>query len=137
MSSIGRLTCHLGICLVCPRGVCDRFIWRQESQMSPDVMSGKISFMDLSGAPQNELMAVLTAPSFNSTYLVTPIPMYLTLPQGISSCITLKKRVFPHLDLDHIPETIQAGGYDALSLGIYAVERSCIAAVGLATQEPL
>ena len=137
MSSIETLVYLLGICLGCLRGVCDSSAWRQGTQISADVMAGKTSFVDFSGAPQNELMAVLTAPSFNSTYLVTPIPMYLTLPQGISSCITLKRRVFPHLDLDHIPETIQAGGYDALSLGIYAVERSCIAAVGLATQEPL
>ena len=59
--------------------------------------------MDRSGAPQNELMAVLTAPSFNSTYLVTPIqvPMYLTLPQGISSCMALKRQIS---DLDRIPE---------------------------------
>ncbi|KAF8558667.1 hypothetical protein OG21DRAFT_1404685 [Imleria badia] len=96
---------------------------------------GKISFVDLSGAPQNELMAALSAQSSNSTYLVTPVPMYSMLPQGISSCMVLKKHISPHLDLDHIPESILAG-HDALSLGIYAVERGCIA-VGLATQEHL
>jgi hypothetical protein len=103
MSSIGRLICHLGICLGCLRGVCDLSTRRQETQVSADVMSGKISFVDLSGAPQDELIAVLTASSFNSTYLVTPIPMYLTSPQGISSCIALKARICPHLDLNHIP----------------------------------
>ena len=136
MSSIGRLICPLSICLGCLRGVCDYSTWRRETQTSADVMPGKISFVDLSGAPQAELMAALSASSFDSTYLVTPVPMYLTLPQGISSCMALKRLVFPHLDLDHIPETVQAGGYEALSLGIYAVEWSCIA-VGLATQEPL
>ena len=90
-------------------------------------MAGKISLVDLSGASENELMAALSASSFNSTYLVTPVPMYLTLTQGISSCTALKERIFPHLDLDHIPESIQAGGYDALSLGIYAIERGCMA----------
>lgn len=89
-------------------------------------MSGNLSFVDLSGASLNELVAALSAQSFNSTYLVTPVPMYLMLPQGISSCITLKTHIFPHLDLDHIPESIQAGSYDALRLGIYAVERGCI-----------
>ena len=81
--------------------------------------------------------AALNAPSFNSIYIVTPVQMYLTLPQGISSCTALlvKRRILPHLDLEHIPETIHAG-YDALILGIYAAEWSCIA-VGLATQEPV
>lgn len=92
-----------------------------------DADSGSLSFVDLSGAPQNELMAALSAPYFSSTYLVTPVPMYFMFPQGISSCMTLQESIFPHLDLDHIPESIQAGGHSALSLGIYVVEKSCIA----------
>lgn len=105
----------------------DHSKWRQDAQISADVKSGKISLVDLSGTSENELMAALSASSYNSTYLVTPVPMYLTLTQGISSCTALERRIFPHLDLDHVPESTQAGGYDALSLGIYAVERGCMA----------
>lgn len=89
-------------------------------------MSGKISIVDLSGASQNELTAALSVLAFDWTYLVTPVPMYLTLPQGVSLCMTLKKRISPHLDLDHIPESVQAGGYDGLGLGIYVVDRGCV-----------
>ncbi|KAF9224898.1 hypothetical protein BS17DRAFT_731607 [Gyrodon lividus] len=92
-----------------------------------DVLSGKVSLTDLAGAPQDELKAVLSTPSIDATYLVTPVAMYLTLPGEISLCMALQKRIFAHLDLDHIPESVQAGWYDGLSLGIYAIERSCVA----------
>ena len=94
--------------------------------VSVEAASGKFYFTDLSGARQSELMAALSAPSFRSTYLVTPVSMYLMLPQRISSCMVLKQRIFPHLDLDHIPESVQAGPHDGLSLGIYDIERNCI-----------
>ena len=66
MSSIETLVYLLGICLGCLRGVCDSSAWRQGTQISADVMAGKTSFVDFSGAPQNELMTAYTAPSFNS-----------------------------------------------------------------------
>ena len=59
-------------------------------------------FRGPSGAPQEELMAALSAPSFDSTYPVTPVPIYLTFPQGIPSCTALKRRIFLHLDVAHI-----------------------------------
>ena len=111
-----------------PQGMRPFYTWDQHAQFSVDIISEQLHFVDLSGAPQNELMAALSAPSFKLTYLVSPAPVYLTLPHGISSCMTLEKRIFPHLDLDHIPESIQAGGLDALSLGVYAVKSDCIIA---------
>ncbi|KIJ07508.1 glycosyltransferase family 22 protein [Paxillus involutus ATCC 200175] len=92
-----------------------------------DVLSGKISLTDLAGASQDALKAAFSTPSCDATYLVTPMAMYLSLPEEIVSCTALQKRIFPHLDLDHISETVQAGWYDGLSLGIYAVKRSCTA----------
>ncbi|KIJ16432.1 glycosyltransferase family 22 protein [Paxillus involutus ATCC 200175] len=92
-----------------------------------DVLSGKISLTDLAGASQDALKAAFSTPSYNATYLVTPMAMYLSLPEEIVACTALQKRIFPHLDLDHISETVQAGWYDGLSLGIYAVKRSCAA----------
>lgn len=130
MSSIGRLICRPGIYLGYLSGVCDSSIRCQDTQFPADVMSEKISIVDLAGAPRNELMTALSASSFNWTYLVTPVPMYLTLHQDISSCITLKKRIFPHLDIDHIPESIHAGWHDGLSLGIYVVDRGCVGNAG-------
>ncbi|KAG9308325.1 hypothetical protein JVU11DRAFT_12089 [Chiua virens] len=91
-----------------------------------DVISGKISLIDLSGAPKNDLVAAFASPSFTSTYLVAPMSMYSFLPRGVSSCMSLEERIFPHLDLDHIPESMEVGGVEALSLGIYAVQRSCV-----------
>jgi len=87
-----------------------------------DVSPGKISFTDLSGASQDELITALSASSFNVTHLVTPVSMYSTLPKSISSRIALERQIFPHLDLDHVAESIQAGGYEGLSLGVYTVQ---------------
>ncbi|KAF9238069.1 glycosyltransferase family 22 protein [Melanogaster broomeanus] len=93
-----------------------------------DVLSGNISLTDLTGAPLDELAAAtFSSSAFDMTYLVAPMAMYLTLPREISSCMTLQQRIFPHLDLDHISESVQAGWYDGLSLGIYAIERRCVA----------
>lgn len=129
-SSIGRLICLPGIYLGYLSGVCDAFAWCQDAQFPADVISGKISIVDLAGAPRNELKTALSAPFFNRTYLVTPVPMYLMLPQDISSCMALKERIFRHLDMDHIPESIRAGWYDGLSLGIYVVDWGCIGNAG-------
>lgn len=130
LSSTGRLICLPGIYLGYLGRVCNTFTWYRDTQFSVDVMSGRISIVDLSGAPQNELTTVLSALSFDRTYLVTPVAMYLTLPRDVSSCIALQKRIFPHLDLDHIPESIQVGWYDGLSLGIYVIDWGCVASTG-------
>ncbi|KIK96891.1 glycosyltransferase family 22 protein [Paxillus rubicundulus Ve08.2h10] len=92
-----------------------------------DVLSGKTSLTDLAGAPREALMAAFPTFPCNATYLVTPMAMYLTLPEEIMSCMALQRRIFPHLDLDHISESVQAGWHDGLSLGIYAVKRRCVA----------
>ena len=71
-------------------------------------------------------MAALSAPSFKLTYLVTPVPVFLALPESVSSCMIPQTRIFPHLDLDYIPESIQVGVRDGLSLGIYVIRQSCV-----------
>ncbi|KIJ64699.1 glycosyltransferase family 22 protein [Hydnomerulius pinastri MD-312] len=90
-----------------------------------NVQNGKIFFTDLAGAPQDQLVAALSSGNFERTFLVTTMAMYAELPVEVSSCMTQQTRIFPHLDLDHIPESVQVGWYDGLSLGVYAVERRC------------
>ncbi|KAH7883031.1 glycosyltransferase family 22 protein [Phlebopus sp. FC_14] len=91
-----------------------------------EVESGKVVLTDLAGSPQEKLIAALLSPNFDVTYLASPMAVYLTVPGEVSSCLTQQTRIFPHLDLDHIPEIVQAGWHDGLSLGIYAVDRSCV-----------
>jgi phosphatidylinositol glycan class Z len=67
-------------------------------------------------------------PSYSkeTTLLVTPFPMKATLSPQITACFSLVHRVFPHLDLDHIGESVKAGWIYGLSLGIWRVDKSCI-----------
>jgi GPI mannosyltransferase 4 len=90
--------------------MCEPAMWRQDTQFPADAIPGNISLADLSGTSQDELMTALSVSSFNMTHLVTLVSMYSTLPKSISSCIALERQIFPHLDLDHVPESIQAGG---------------------------
>ena len=95
---------HLCICLTCldSSRVCDPSTWRQETQMScPETC--------LSWTFWRTTMAALPAPSFDSTYPVTPV--YLTFPQGIPSWIVLKRLIFLHLDLARIRGSMQGGGF--------------------------
>ncbi|KIM60480.1 glycosyltransferase family 22 protein [Scleroderma citrinum Foug A] len=92
-----------------------------------DAESGKVDITDLAGASQETLIDNLlpTGPA-TTTYVVTPVPMYKTLPSRVSPCFTPQTRIFPHLDLDHVRASIDAGLYDGLALGVYTVERSCV-----------
>lgn len=38
----------------------------------------------------------------------------------------LNQSIFPHLDLDHIPESVNAGVLDGLRLGVYTLSRNCV-----------
>lgn len=92
-----------------------------------DAESGKVVVTDLAGADQETLIdTLLSADSPMTAYVVTPVPMYRALPSRVSSCFNPQTRIFPHLDLDHIRESAEAGLYDGLALGVYTVERSCV-----------
>ncbi|KAI6041462.1 glycosyltransferase family 22 protein [Pisolithus marmoratus] len=91
-----------------------------------EVQSGKVTVADLAGATESVLVDTLVSTGSETVYVVTPIAMFKSLPGNVASCFTLEKRIFPHLDLDHIQGTLEVGWYDGLTLGVYTVEQSCI-----------
>ncbi len=61
-----------------------------------------------------------------STVLVAPFHAVRELDKGVVGCVRERDRVFPHLDLDHIGESVQTGWKDGLSLGIFDVDVECL-----------
>lgn len=110
-----------------------------------DVVSGRVNITDLAGASSSSLYKTLVHPSTvdillsdknnvrsyskEATYLVTPFPMKASLLRQITTCFSLEHRVFPHLDLDHIKESVEAGWKDGLSLGVWRVDKDCVSNV--------
>ncbi|KAG1752252.1 glycosyltransferase family 22 protein [Suillus lakei] len=91
-----------------------------------DVSSGIISYIDLAGASQDDFVASLSAGDYDRTFVVTPVAVRYTLPLAITSCMELNQHIFPHLDLDHISESMDAGLLDGLSLGVYTLSPNCV-----------
>lgn len=91
-----------------------------------DVSTGLISFVDLAGASQDDFAASLNAGDYARTFVVTPVAMQYTLPPAIMGCMELNWSTFPHLDLDHISESMNAGVLDGLRLGVYTLSRNCV-----------
>jgi phosphatidylinositol glycan class Z len=85
-----------------------------------------ISFVDLAGASQDDFAASLNAGDYDRTFVVTPVAMQYTLPPAIMGCMELNWSIFPHLDLDHISESMDAGVLDGLRLGVYTLSRNCV-----------
>lgn len=112
------------------------FILRKQSPLtaccSSEVSSGRIRLTDLAGAPATVLevtffdVALATSPGNVTSYLVAPFPMKAILSSTTVPCLSLEQRVFPHLDLDHIGESIEAGWVDGLSLGIWSIDMHCV-----------
>ncbi|KAG6328677.1 hypothetical protein ID866_10412 [Astraeus odoratus] len=93
-----------------------------------DAESGKVTVTDLAGGTEETLMRTLLSTGSNTTFLVAPIAMYKTIPGNFSFCFIPQTRIFPHLDMDHLRESIAVGWYDGLGLGVYTIERNCIIA---------
>ena len=95
-----------------------------------DVQSGRVTIADLAGASAEELQDYLLSLSGGERdaifYLVTPPFALQSLDANFSYCLTFDKRISPHLDLDHIPESIEMGWKDGLILGIYIAELDCL-----------
>lgn len=91
-----------------------------------DVSSGTISFTDLAGAPHDEFNASLVASGYDRTFIVTPMAMWYTLLPAIADCMELDKPIFPHLDLDHVSESINSGALHGLCLGVYTLSPDCV-----------
>ena len=92
--------------------------------------------IDLAGASSAKLYDTLfdqlaTGSSSKSntsvSYLVSPISMIATLPMELAACLEMNRRVFPHLDMDHIRESVDVGWKDGLSLGVWTVNQQCLA----------
>ena len=58
-------------------------------------------------------------------YLVTPEFAVRSLTASVQRCFSLEKRVFPHLDLDHVPESVEMGWAGGLSLDVYEANLAC------------
>ena len=91
---------------------------------------------DLAGASSAELydtlfdqLATRSSSKSNTSisYLVSPISMIATLPMELAACLEMNRRAFPHLDMDHIRESVDVGWKDGLSLGVWTVNRQCLA----------
>ncbi|KAH9944881.1 Alg9-like mannosyltransferase family-domain-containing protein [Amylocystis lapponica] len=93
-----------------------------------DVLAGKVTLTDLAGAPPDVLLQTLVElPSTADTaWLVAPLHAVRSSSPGIEGCFALRERFFPHLDLDHISESLELGWKDGLSLGLYSVEVKCL-----------
>ncbi|KAI0634585.1 Alg9-like mannosyltransferase family-domain-containing protein [Trametes polyzona] len=97
-----------------------------------DVDSGSIVVHDVAGtspALMVDSLALLTNSTFSkplSALLVAPFHAVRELDKGLRECMRERDRVFPHLDLDHIAESVQAGWRDGLSLGIFDVNTACL-----------
>jgi phosphatidylinositol glycan class Z len=94
------------------------------------VQSGRVSITDLAGADADEASDILSSlPSGEGgtdVYLVTPPFAVRSLDQHMSGCLKLDKKIFPHLDLDHLPESVEMGWREGLSLEIYVAELECL-----------
>jgi phosphatidylinositol glycan class Z len=91
-----------------------------------DVSAGLISFVDLAGASQNDFVASLSASDCDRTFVVTPVAMQHTLSPTIKDCMELNQSIFPHLDLDHISESMDTGVLNGLRLGVYTLSHNCV-----------
>ncbi|KAI0366536.1 hypothetical protein BV20DRAFT_641947 [Pilatotrama ljubarskyi] len=95
-----------------------------------DVDWDRVSVRDLSGAsPKSLVDTLLTTKSSTkplSLLLVTPFHAVKELDAQVQGCVVERQRVFPHLDLDHIGESMEVGWRDGLSLGIFDVDMPCL-----------
>ena len=94
-----------------------------------DVENANFSVIDLAGSPPASAEDILLSSSHHHgslTYIVTPPFAVLDIKSDLRPCLTLEKSIFPHLDLDHIGESINAGWKDGLSLEIYRVKAECL-----------
>lgn len=102
-----------------------------------DIISGRFNVIDLAGISPTSLYRYLPSPSFpgkngipphsrETTFLVTTFPMKASLPAETVACFSLHHTVFPHLDLDHIGESMEGGWRDGLTLGVWKVNNDCI-----------
>lgn len=102
-----------------------------------DVEAGKVLLRDYAGASNDEVAhflhgltaftSIATGPGpLSLTYLVTPPHAFDTLPWNRAKCFTEETLLYPHLDLDHVEESLAVGWPRGLTLGVYVADSSCL-----------
>ncbi|KAI0684909.1 Alg9-like mannosyltransferase family-domain-containing protein [Cytidiella melzeri] len=97
-----------------------------------EIQSGRVFVTDLSGRSSDEAQEfLLSLPGHHSEtttlYLVTPEFAMQSLAPSIERCFKTDRRVYPHLDLDHISESVEAGWPTCFALGVYKADLDCVA----------
>lgn len=103
----------------------------KRSYASVEVLTGRASVADLAGRSSTDVEEYLSSlrdqrPEGTILYLVTPEFAMRSLGPSMAHCFSIDKRVYPHLDLDHIPESIEVGWPSGISLGVYVANLDCI-----------
>ncbi|KAI0819879.1 Alg9-like mannosyltransferase family-domain-containing protein [Trametes gibbosa] len=102
-----------------------------------DTLSKQVGVLDIAGAsPFSALRTLVTLETTArplSVILVAPFHAVRELDgfdqhqlAGPRRCVAERDRVFPHLDLDRLAESVQVGWRDGLSLGIFDVDVACL-----------
>lgn len=95
--------------------------------LQPVFNSGRFAIIDVAGQSQEIAMSTLSQiPMSRQVFLLTPLALESKLPSPIRDCIDLENYFFPHLDMDHLPETWEAGIPKGLSLGLWHVRTRCL-----------
>ncbi|RPD60643.1 hypothetical protein L226DRAFT_545128 [Lentinus tigrinus ALCF2SS1-7] len=93
-----------------------------------DADTEAVRVFDVAGAPADGVVRALSLPGMipnSTTLLVAPFHAVRSFDARGQECLKLCDRVFPHLDLDHIPDAAEVGWKDGLSLGIWEVDSVC------------
>ncbi|KZT71263.1 glycosyltransferase family 22 protein [Daedalea quercina L-15889] len=100
--------------------------WHLLAVSAQDVASGKYVLSDLKGVPTVKMLEHIVSTSAQETFIVTPLHALNDVPKEQRACFEQKERIFPHLDLDHVPEARALGRKDGMSLGIFTVNVACL-----------
>ncbi|KZT21480.1 glycosyltransferase family 22 protein [Neolentinus lepideus HHB14362 ss-1] len=92
-----------------------------------------VSVTDLAGASPDGLLEIIHSITL-STDTRTPLctKVYLVAPFWATDSVQLdahsfhlETRIWPHLDMDHIRESVNLGLRDGLALGVYSLQKNC------------
>ncbi|EMD36855.1 glycosyltransferase family 22 protein [Gelatoporia subvermispora B] len=103
-----------------------------------DVSEGLFHISDHASSPPSTLLQhIVHSRGTQSTILVMPVHAFDLIPREVHNCFHIRRKVFPHLDLDNIAESMAIGGKDGMSLGIYNVDTSCLASWEFDVRDPI
>ncbi|KAH9925027.1 Alg9-like mannosyltransferase family-domain-containing protein [Epithele typhae] len=102
-----------------------------------DVIHNTVTVSDFSGASSPRVLRGLQLHPIDTTplgtILVAPFHAVRLLGEANSRCVVERSRVYPHLSLDHIGETMEVGWKDGFSLGIFDIDRDCLTPQNIAS----